>query len=100
MSDHTEFLPDFLLNVRFDEGNGPYVVSCSIVGQLVGFRGVVRKFANKESLISEFRSIGIPSERYADVVSAVDAEPGQTKSFRIDLNEAQRMSVIQTDSTE
>jgi hypothetical protein len=100
MQDHTEFMPDFLLNLRLDEGPNPYVVSCSIVGQVVGFRGVVRRFADRSELMSQLNDAGILSDRYNDPLAHIEAEPGQAKSFALDLNEAQRLSIIQTDTTE
>lgn len=100
MLDHAEFIPDFLLNVRLDEGDEPYVVSCSMIGEITGFRGVVRRFRRKDILTSELETVGVTAERYSLPIQAVDEEPGQTKSFPINLNEAQNLSVIQTDSTE
>lgn len=99
MNDHTEFIPTFLLNLRCcDEGPNPYVVSCSIVGEIVGFRGVVRRFRDKGDLKAALDRVGIAPDRYVTVISAED--DGKTRSFPIDLNEAQRLSVIQTDTTE
>jgi len=93
-------MPKFLLNVRLDQGSEPYVVSCSIVGQPVGVRGVVRRFGSKDQLIKALNLTEIEPERYNVAISTVDTDPGETKSFHVDLNEAQRLSVIQTDSTE
>jgi hypothetical protein len=100
MLDHAEFNPDFLLNVRLDEGEEPYVVSCSMVGVVTGFRGVVRRFKNLERLTSELKTVGVAAERYSAHMQAIGSEPGHTKSFSISLNEAQNLSLIQTDSTE
>jgi hypothetical protein len=96
----TETMPSFLLNLRFDEGAEPIVVSCSIIGDTLGFRGVVRRFKNPEMLQSELGSAGLRSEQYAAALAACAADVGQTKSFPIELNEAQKLSVIQIDSTE
>jgi hypothetical protein len=100
MTEQMTEMPTFLLNLRRDEGNEPYVVSCSIVGDLTGFRGVVRRFRNAKALESELGTVGIEPERYAAIISGVDAKPGETKHFGINLNEAQRLSLIQTDTTE
>jgi hypothetical protein len=100
MLDHAEFIPNFLLNIRLDKGHEPYVVSCPMVGVVTGFRGVVRRFESRDRLTSELEKIGIAAERYSVPIQAIGEEPGQTKSFPISLNEAQNLSVIQTDSTE
>jgi|UPI00047B7BEE hypothetical protein len=96
----SEAMPSFLLNLRLDEGEEPLVVSCSIVGEIVGFRGVVRRFKSSEALRKEFELAGLVPDRYGEPLSSCAAESGKTKSFAIDLNEAQKLSVIQIDSTE
>jgi hypothetical protein len=96
----TEILPSFLLNLRLDEGESPIVVSCSIVGDISGFRGVVRRFKDCAALENEFGSAGVHPGRYQGVLCSFVAEAGRTKSFPIDLNEAQKLSVIQIDSPE
>lgn len=98
MSPSTVILPSFLLNIRRDSGSAPYVVSCSMVGQTGGFSGVVRRFKSKEEFAADLEAVGISVDRYSSALSAVDA--GRTQSFDINLNEAQRLSVILTETTE
>lgn len=100
MLNHTEFLPDFLVNLRKDEGEEPYIVSCSIVGEVVGFSGVVRRFRTSEQIAAAFSQAGIPRERYEIAFSAVHHVSGETTHFAVNLNEAQKLALINTDSTE
>jgi hypothetical protein len=93
-------MPDFLLNFRKGDGSEPYILSCSIVGQTTGVRGIVRRFRNADELISALESVRITKDRYEDAVVAVEQEPDETKSFPITLNEGQNLSLIQTDTTE
>jgi hypothetical protein len=93
-------MPALLFNLRCDNGKDPYVVSCSIVGDTTGLRGLVRRFASLQKVESELKGAGISSERYASILAAVDAERGSIKHFDINLNEAQKLSIIQIDSTE
>ena len=93
-------MPALLFNLRCDRGKDPYVVSCSIVGDITGLRGVVRRFGSLQMVESELKGAGISSERYASVLTAVDAERDTCKHFDINLNEAQKLSIIQIDSTE
>ena len=95
-----EMLPSFLLNLRMDEGEAPIIVSCSIVGDISGFSGVVRRFRDCAALEQEFGLAGVRADRYEGALSSFVAEAGKTKSFPIDLNEAQKLSVIQIDSPE
>ncbi|HEY6374226.1 MAG TPA: hypothetical protein VIX90_01755 [Edaphobacter sp.] len=71
MSAHTEFLPDFVVNLRREEGEEPYIVSCSISGEVVGFSGVVRRFRSGEDFASALIRAGISSERYETAVFSV-----------------------------
>jgi len=100
MSEHTEFLPAFLVNLRRGEGFEPYVVFCSMVGEVVGFSGVVRRFRSKEDLTVAPIQAGIQSDRYESAVIAVDQVQSGTKQFSVNLKEAQKLSLIHTDSTE
>lgn len=98
MSPSTIILPSFLLNIRRDAGPEPYIVSCSMVGQTDGFCGIVRRFQSKEQFAAHLDALGIPTDRYSSALSTVDV--GKTESFGISLNEAQRLSIIFTDTTE
>jgi hypothetical protein len=72
--------------------------SCSIVGEVIGVRGVVRKFRSHEEILQSLNRCRISTDRYK--AAAALASGGRTVSFDIDLNEAQLLSVIQTDTTE
>jgi hypothetical protein len=98
MSPSTVIPPRFLLNIRRDSGERPYLLSCGMVGETGGFSSLVRRFAKKEELIADFCSAGIARDRYESLVSSAD--DGQTRSFEIDLNEGQKLSIILTDTTE
>lgn len=91
-------MPGFKLNVCHDAGSGDYIVSCSIIGQVTGVRGVVRTFRSHEEILQSLNSCRISADRY-EAATAL-ASGGKTVSFEIDLNEAQLLSVIQTDTTE
>ncbi|HTH53441.1 MAG TPA: hypothetical protein VL495_05795 [Edaphobacter sp.] len=98
MSPSTIIPPAFLLNLRLGSGPEPYVLSCSMVGETCGFSGIVRRFRTKEALIADLNTVGIVSERYSPALLVIDA--GECQSFDITLNEAQKLSVILTDTTE
>jgi hypothetical protein len=93
-------MPELLLNLRRDEGTEPYILSCSIVGQTTGVSGVVRRFTSTQDLAEDLRKASIAEDRYEEALSGIEQDPGKTISFRINLNEAQNLSVIQTDSIE
>lgn len=91
-------MPTFLFNLRYDSGAEPFIVSCSIVGDIHGFSGVVRRFETLDGIITNLRNAQIPPERYVGIISQL--RPGTTISFGIDLNEAQKLAIIQTDTSE
>jgi hypothetical protein len=51
-------------------------------------------------LAVDLRKASIVEDRYEGALAGIDEDPGKTISFSINLNEAQNLSVIQTDSTE
>lgn len=91
-------MPTFLFNLRHDSGSQPFIVSCSIVGDIHGFSGVVRRFETIDAVITDLRSAHIAPERYVGVISQL--RQGTAISFDVDLNEAQKLAIIQTDTSE
>jgi hypothetical protein len=92
-------MPTFLCNLRCDSASHQFIASVSIVDPIVvGFRGVIRRFDKIEDAIAAFQSAQIAPNRYAAVVSSID--DCQCHSFEIDLNEAQKLDILQTDTSE
>ena len=92
-------MPTFLFNLRLDDGYLPYIASASIVDPIVvGYRGVIRRFPDGAAVMEALEAAGISAERYQPAVS--EASSSRTASFEIDLNEAQKLSIIQIDTTE
>lgn len=98
MTQSTQLMPTFLLNLRYESGEEPFIVSCSIVGETQGYRGLIRRFKDINAVLVEIRHAGVTPKRYVGLIP--DLLPGATVSFTIDLNEAQKLSLIQTDSSE
>jgi hypothetical protein len=99
MSDSAAVMPTFLCNLRCDAASRQFIASVSIVDPVVvGFRGVVRRFNKVEDAIAAFQSARIAPDRYASVISAID--DCQCHSFEVNLNEAQKLDILQTDTTE
>jgi hypothetical protein len=99
MSDPHDCVPTFLVNLRHDTGPHPYVASVSIVHPDVGgFRGIVRRFTNKQEIIHAFDVAGIEQARYAKALASVDG--GSYCCIDVNQNEAQKLQILQTDSPE
>jgi len=98
MTDPEQFMPTFLLNLRYESGQEPFIASCSIVGQTQGYRGLVRRFKEINAVLAEMDHAGIASKRYIGLIP--DIVSGTVVSFNIDLNEAQKLSLVQIDTSE
>jgi hypothetical protein len=89
----------FQVNLRHDTGPQPYIVSGSIVHpDLAAFRGIVRRLASKQEIIHAYDVAGISQARYADLLTAIDG--GSYCCIDVNQNEAQRLQILQTDSSE
>lgn len=98
MTQSAQLMPTFLLNLRYESGQEPFIASCSIIGQTQGYRGLIRRFKDVNAVLVEIGHAGIAPKRYVGLIP--DILPGAMVSFTIDLNEAQKLSLIQTDSSE
>jgi hypothetical protein len=99
MTDPQGCVPTFQVNLRHDTGSQSYIVSVSIIHpDVAGFRGIVRRLASKQEIIHAFDVAGINQARYTDALAAIDR--GSYCCIDVSQNEAQRLQVLQTDSTE
>ena len=99
MSDPAAVMPTFLCNLRCDSASKQFIASVSIVHPIVtGFSGVVRRFDKLDDVISAFQSVHISPQRYSPAIAAMD--DCKCHSFEIDLNEAQKLDILQTDTSE
>jgi hypothetical protein len=91
-------MPIFVLNLTRDKDTKPFRAVCSILGDGAGFNGGLRHFADDLEVVQALNSAGIQAERYAFALSQVLS--GGQGSMDIDQNEAQKLGVLQTDSSE
>jgi hypothetical protein len=97
MTDHAEFIPSFRAQIRAGRG-GNFVMCCRITGDDTGFRASERKFSDIDAIISALEGVKISQVRYREAIKALGDHAAS--DFAVDLNEAQQLSIIQTDSTE
>jgi hypothetical protein len=92
-------VPTFLLHIRLDLGPLPYIVSAAIVDpDTTGFRGLIRRFADAKSLRAALAGVGIDASRSQGIVD--NAATNAPNYFEVSLVEAQKLDVIQIDTTE
>lgn len=91
-------MPTFLLHISLGSGPLPYIASAAIVDpDTTGYRGVIRRFADADALRAALRKAGIDADRYQEIVEGAGSTPN---FFEISLIEAQKLDVIQIDTTE
>jgi hypothetical protein len=98
MADHTEFIPTFRAFIQAKHKDNCFVLSCRILGEDIGFRASERRFSNIGEILSAFRTAEVRPELYEPAISALDSYA--ITEFNVTLNEAQRLSIVQTDTTE
>ena len=91
-------MPTFLFNMRYEPAGGRFIISCPIVGETEGFRGVVRTFKSEDQVVSALDAAGIANERYQTALSQVRSVWGSF--FEISQCEAQILDILQTDTPE
>jgi hypothetical protein len=91
-------MPEFQLNLSRGSNDTPLILTCSIVGDSAGVRAVTRTFQTADELKLELARVGISADRYDQILSLGDEV--RNGPIKVDLNEAQKLSVVQTDSTE
>jgi hypothetical protein len=67
-------------------------------GDIREFNPVVRRFEAVEKIAKALRDVGIGPDRYEYALELICNEP--ESSLEIDRNEAQKLGILQTDTTE
>jgi len=92
-------MPTFLCNLRHDTAAKQFIASVSIVDLVVvGFHGVVRRFNKVEDVVAALESVRIAPSRYSGAIT--DIGDGRCHSFVVDVNEAQKLDILHTDTSE
>jgi hypothetical protein len=88
----------FVLNLICDQDTKPFRAPCSILGEGTGFDGSMRRFEDELDMIKALNGAGIQAERYAVALRMVLS--GEQGSFELTQNEAQKLGVLHTDTSE
>jgi hypothetical protein len=88
----------FVLNLVRDSKPKPLHAICSILGDGSGYAASSRRFFDHLEIVKALNDAGIDAERYENALRRVLA--GEQGSFDLDQNEAQKLGVLQTDTSE
>jgi hypothetical protein len=88
----------FVLNLIRDEDQKSFRAICSLLGEGAGFNSGMRRFEHELEMTKALDEIGIPPERYDSAVKMVLC--GMQGTIELSQNEAQKLGVLQTDSSE
>jgi len=92
-------MPTFLLNLRLCSEPYAILATVSIVDPIIiGYRTLVRRFADMTSVIEALEAAHIHRDRFKQLIDDINEE--SMTSIEINLNEGQNLSMIQTDTTE
>jgi hypothetical protein len=75
-----------------------FIATCTLSGDIREFNPVVRRFEAVEKIAKALRDVGIGPDRYEYALELICNEP--ESSLEIDRNEAQKLGILQTDTTE
>jgi hypothetical protein len=89
-------MPTFVLSLVHDEQS--LRIICSVLGEGSGFDGSDRRFEDKNALIQALTQAGIQPERYEPALR--DVLSGKQGSLDLHQNEAQKLGVLHTDTSE
>jgi hypothetical protein len=91
-------MPTFILKLSHSTSAASWSMLCLIEGEAKGFSSVERNIRSDEELTVELKRAGISSERSDQAMQL--AYMGSAASFEISQNEAQKLSILHTDSPE
>jgi hypothetical protein len=89
--------PKFFFTVH-PEGHHAFVAVCTMSGDSEAFHSLKRHFAHIEGIESALDGAGISRERYTTKLQQLKS--GVETSFEVDQNEAQKIGILHTESTE
>jgi hypothetical protein len=91
-------MPTFVLEMSRTLSDASWSLSCSILGEHEGFSGLQRSLATESEMIESLKEAGISDKRFKLAIEQArnDAE----SSIEVSQNEAQKLSVLHTDTAE
>jgi hypothetical protein len=89
--------PKFFFTVR-PEGHDAFVAVCTISGDSEAFHSLKRRFVRIEEIESALNGAGVSRERYMTQLQRLKSD--LEASLEVDQNEAQKIGVLHTESTE
>jgi hypothetical protein len=95
---HPSNMAIFVLNLVRDEERKSFRAMCSILGEGIGFDSSMRRFEDEREMAKAFDGAGIQAKRYVSALGMVLC--GQQGTVDLDQNEAQKLGVLHTDSSE
>jgi hypothetical protein len=89
--------PKFFFTVH-PEGHDAFVAVCTMSGDSEAFHSLKRHFAHAEEIERALAGAGISRERYVTKLQQLESE--SETSLEVDQNEAQKIGILHTESTE
>jgi hypothetical protein len=91
-------MPTFMLELSRALSDSSWSVWCSIRGEQKGFNSLRRSLGTDSELIEALKDAGISNERFELAIDR--ARKNAEASFEVSQNEAQKLSILHTDTSE
>jgi hypothetical protein len=91
-------MPTFMLELSRALSDSSWSLSCSISGEHKGFNSLRRCLGTESEVVEALKEAGISSQRFELAIDRVrnDSEA----AFEVSQNEAQKLSILHTDTSE
>lgn len=90
--------PTFRFSLHRDSASQPFFASCTIIGETAGLSPATRRFTSADEITSALKRSGIEANRYKSAMTQV--RKGADATIDINQNEAQKLGVLHTDTSE
>ena len=93
-----ESLPKFMVVLRRDVVSNTFTVTCEMEGDTREFRPSTLRFGSAGEVANNFHRAGLDKGRYKSALERL--EDDGKRVFEVTLNEAQKLGVLHTETTE
>jgi len=91
-------MPTFILELFRTPSDESWSLSCSIKGERKGFNSLQRNLVTESQMIEALKEAGISDSRFKLAIEQAKNDAGS--SFEVSQNEAQKLSILHTDTSE
>ena len=92
-------MPTFMIELSRALSDSSWSLSCSISGEHKGFNSLRRCLGTESELVEALKEAGISSQRFELAIDRIRNNNSE-ECFEVSQNEAQKLSILHTDTSE